>query len=124
MKHFFKGIGALALAVPMGALAQDVAPEPQLQQGEGPMPSEIVRFDVEARADYSYVGVDGHTSKSNSGFQGKYLTMRVDGTILPGLTYSWTQRFNKPQAFFEATAWMYLNYEIGRWGVRHRWLRV
>ena len=29
-----------------------------------------------------------------------------------------SQRFNKPQAFFEATAWMYLTYEIGRWGVQ------
>lgn len=118
MKHFLKGIGALALAIPAGAFAQEVAPEPRLQDGEGPMPSEIVRFDVEARVDYRYTGVDGHTDKKHSGFEGRYLSMRVDGTILPGLTYSWVQRFNKPQAFFEATAWMYLNYEIGRWGVQ------
>ena len=106
MKHFLKGIGALALAIPAGAFAQEVAPEPRLQDGEGPMPSEIVRFDVEARVDYRYTGVDGHTDKKHSGFEGRYLSMRVDGTILPGLTYSWVQRFNKPQAFFEATAWM------------------
>ena len=43
MKHFLKGIGALALAIPAGAFAQEVAPEPRLQDGEGPMPSEIVR---------------------------------------------------------------------------------
>ncbi len=51
------------------------------------------------RVDYRYTGVDGHTDKKHSGFEGRYLSMRVDGTIIPGLTYSWVQRFNQAAGF-------------------------
>ncbi|MDE5689299.1 MAG: OprO/OprP family phosphate-selective porin, partial [Duncaniella sp.] len=56
----------------------------------------------------------------NTGFEGKYINFRLDGNITDGLSYSWRQRLNKPHkdaSFFDATDWVYLNYDFGRWSV-------
>lgn len=80
--------------------------------------SEIVRLGLEARVDYQRDWLDGHTQKSNTGFEGKYIDIRLDGCIVPGLTYSWRHRFNKMSKdanFFDATDWLYVNYDYRRW---------
>lgn len=103
------GLSAFAL------YASDAAPASHSQDNSKPLESEILRLDVEARLDYQWVTNDGHTDDSRSGFEGKYLVMRIDGMIMPGLTYSWRQRFNKNTSLFEATDWVYLDYAVNRW---------
>lgn len=105
----------LAGLASMPTLAQEPASASRLQDDSTPVSNEILRMDVEARLDYQWRTVDGNTDDSQSGFDPKYLTMRIDGMILPGLTYSWRQRFNKSQSLFNSTDWVYLNYATGRW---------
>lgn len=79
---------------------------------------EILKLQIDARVDYQMNWTDWHTVKSNTGFEGKYLMIRLDGTIVPGLSYSWRQRLNKPHKdanFFDATDWVYLNYDLAGW---------
>lgn len=88
---------------------------PAPQDDSAPVTNEIVRLDAEMRLDYDYVSQDSHTYKPGTGFQGKYLMLRVDGMIVPGLTYSWRQRLNKTTADFNGTDWAYLNYAVNGW---------
>lgn len=79
---------------------------------------EIFRLDALARVDWQSNSLDGHTMDSETGFRGKYLMLRMDGQIAPGLTYSWRQRLNSSLAsseFFDATDWIYLNYAVKGW---------
>lgn len=102
MKKSLSAIAGLLLAVPTIA-AQD---------------SDIVNIGVDARVDFQHESTDGHTVNSNSGFEGKYIMLRVDGEIIPGLTYSWRQRFNKStfdSSFFDSTDWIYLDYAYRGW---------
>lgn len=72
----------------------------------------------DARVDFSQTWHDGDIDRANSGFTGKYLNLRLDGTLAPGLTYSWRQRFNKFSSdanFFDATDWIYLDYYYRNW---------
>lgn len=103
------------LALTAGLLPAGATEANRKQDTSLPVEDQIVRLDVDARADYQYTDRDGHADDSESGFRGKYLTLRMDGRILPGLTYSWRQRFNKNMADFNATDWLYLNFETGRW---------
>ncbi|MDE6264060.1 MAG: OprO/OprP family phosphate-selective porin [Paramuribaculum sp.] len=85
-----------------------------------PSDNELVNLQAEVRLDYQRDWQDGTDIKDNSGFEGKYINFRVDGTITDGLTYSWRQRLNKPHkdsSFFDATDWIYLNYELGKWSI-------
>lgn len=85
-----------------------------------PSNNEFVNLQAEVRLDYQRDWQDGANIKGNSGFEGKYLNFRVDGTITEGLTYSWRQRLNKPHkdaSFFDATDWIYLNYDLGKWSI-------
>lgn len=78
----------------------------------------LFRLDVTARVDWQLDRQDSHTIDSNSGFEGKYLMLRADGEIIPGLTYSWRQRLNKMHSdtnFFDATDWLYVNYAVRGW---------
>lgn len=96
-------------------IAEEAAPHHRSQDKSKPVTSEIARLDFEARIDFDGVNRDGHTDDANTGFKGKYLMFRLDGMIVPGLTYSWRQRFNKNMADFNATDWVYLNYAVDRW---------
>ncbi|MCM1319783.1 MAG: OprO/OprP family phosphate-selective porin [Muribaculaceae bacterium] len=76
--------------------------------------TDLLNIDVRARVDWQNVWYDGTTDDSNSGFEGKYLMLRLDGRIVDGLTYSWRQRFNKStfdSSFFDATDWLNVTYE-------------
>ena len=116
MKHALL-TAMLAAAVSPAAYAQNLDDEPESQRSSQ-LQSEILRLDVEARADWQLNSRDGHTDKGDSGFEGKYLIIRADGQIIDGLTYSWRQRLNKKHGdsnFFDATDWVYLNYKTGGW---------
>lgn len=79
---------------------------------------ELLRFNTEARIDFQWDDIDGHTDNSQTGFKARYLVFQADGRIVPGLTYSWRQRLNrahKDEGFFDATDWIYLNYDLKKW---------
>ncbi|MDE6337767.1 MAG: OprO/OprP family phosphate-selective porin [Muribaculaceae bacterium] len=89
-----------------------------LYADEAATDEKILNLRVEARLDMRGDWLDGHTVKDNTGFAGRYLNLRLDGNITPNLRYSWRQRFNKPPkdaSFFDATDWIYLNYNLGNW---------
>lgn len=89
-----------------------IAQEPS-EESTATTVTDLLDINVRARADWQNLWQDGHTDDSNSGFEGKYLMLRVDGRIVSGLTYSWRQRFNKTAfdgAFFDATDWLNITY--------------
>lgn len=80
----------------------------------------LLKLQIETRIDYQRHWLDGTTVKDNTGFEGKYLNIRADGNITDNLSYSWRQRLNKghdDRTFFDATDWVYLNYNIDRWSL-------
>lgn len=79
---------------------------------------DLVSLRTDVRIDWQHEWTDGKTSDSNSGFKGQYFIFRVDGEIIPGLTYSWRQRLNKPHkdaSFWDATDWINLDYAFDRY---------
>lgn len=108
MKHIAV---ALALLATSSAFAEPIASTPEPQ-------TELLNINIRARADWQGDWHGSAMDNANSGFEGKYLVMRLDGQILPGLTYSWRQRFNKSVIdghFFDATDWININYAIKGW---------
>ncbi len=78
----------------------------------------LFKLSTDVRIDWQLNRRDDATDDSNTGFRGKYIILRADGSIVKGLTYSWRQRFNKftaDQSFFDSTDWLYVNYAIDRW---------
>ncbi|NCE71914.1 porin [Odoribacter sp. Z80] len=81
---------------------------------------ELLTLRLEARLDYLRNRQDGKTIKDNTGFEGKFINIRADGKITDKLSYSWRQRFNKQHedgSFFDATDWIYIHYNIGKWAI-------
>lgn len=81
---------------------------------------DYVHLTTDVRIDWQNTWRDGKTESDNSGFEGRYFMFRVDGEIVPGLTYSWRQRLNKMHSdatFFDATDWVYLDYSWNRFNV-------
>ena len=81
--------------------------------------TELLNVDVKARADWQGLWDDGNTNDANTGFEGKYLMLKLDGEIVPGLKYAWRQRFNKSVVdgnFFDATDWINLTYSTHNFG--------
>lgn len=82
--------------------------------------NEIVNLRIETRLDYTQEYLQEEKVNGNSGFKGKYLNIRMDGTVAEGLTYSYRQRLNKPNkdaSFFDATDWITVTYEKNNWGI-------
>ena len=78
----------------------------------------LLNLRIETRVDWEGAWLDGDVEKDNTGFAGKYLNLRLDGNLTDNLSYSWRQRFNKPHkdaSFFDATDWIYLNYNLDNW---------
>jgi len=78
----------------------------------------LLNLSAQARFDYQHTTYDGETSNPNSGFEGQYLLLRLDGTIAKGLTYSWRHRLNRPISdshFFDGADWLFLRYDYDRW---------
>lgn len=83
--------------------------------------SELVKAVVETRMDHQSVYVDGMENRGASGFKGKYLFLKVNGEIAPGVTYAWRQHFNKPGgniSKFSTADWLYVNYKIGKFDIQ------
>lgn len=110
------GIVAAALLPTMvPAMAQ--AQSGQLSDSARVVTHDYAHLTTDVRVDWQNTWRDGHTENDNSGFEGKYFIFRVDGEIVPGLTYSWRQRLNKMHGdatFFDATDWIYLDYAMER----------
>jgi len=78
----------------------------------------LFKLGVDVRADWQLLRHGVHTDNGDTGFEGKFLMVRIDGSIVKGLTYSWRQRLNRISSdynFFDHTDWLYINYQIGRW---------
>lgn len=73
--------------------------------------AQLNRLDVEVRGDWQYENQAG-----NSGFEGKFLNLRMDGSIAQNLSYSIRYRAHKVQTNpFAATDWATLNYSTDNW---------
>lgn len=82
--------------------------------------NEILNLRMEVRADYMQEYQHADKIDPNSGFMGKYLNIRMDGTIAEGLSYSYRQRLNRPNknaSFFDSTDWITMTYSFGNWGL-------
>ncbi len=82
--------------------------------------NELLNIGIETRFDYMQEYRHGAKINDASGFKGKYLNIRMDGTIGAGFSYSYRQRLNKPNSdisFFEATDWMHLTYTHSNWSI-------
>ncbi len=78
--------------------------------------AQITRLDVEVRGDWQKEILDGVNLPANSGFSGKFLNLRLDGSLSENLTYSIRYRANKVQGSpFAATDWATLNYNTDNW---------
>lgn len=105
MRNFFLALCAVSI---LSAHAQE------------PSTETLFKFQAETRLDYQRDWTDGTVVKDNSGFEGKYLNFRVDGNLSDAVSYSWRQRLNKTHkdaTFFDATDWIYVNYNFGRWSL-------
>lgn len=76
---------------------------------------------AETRMGYNREAIDGETLSDATGIKGDYLNLKVNGTINSSFSYSWRQRFNKKvssSSFFDATDWIYLNYQANKhWSI-------
>lgn len=80
----------------------------------------LLAFNVEARLDGQYVSDSGKTNHSQTGFMGKYIALKAQGTITDGLSYTWRQRFSrtpKDNTFWDQTDILALNYQTGKFDV-------
>lgn len=74
----------------------------------------IKHLELQARGDYQREYIDGKAIRDNSGFKGKYFNFIISGEITEGLSYYYRQRLNRissSSTFFDATDWLYLNYD-------------
>ena len=78
--------------------------------------AQLSRLDVEVRGDWQYENLDGNNLAGQSGFEGKFLNFRMDGSLSENLSYSIRYRAHKVQSNpFAATDWATLNYSTDKW---------
>ncbi|APW32574.1 porin [Prevotella intermedia ATCC 25611 = DSM 20706] len=73
-----------------------------------------VNLQVEARADYQRINIDGKKIKEGSGFKGNVVNIILKGDISPKFSYAFRNRLNginKDYNFFNSTDWLYLKYK-------------
>ena len=73
-----------------------------------------VSLQVEARADYQRINIDGKKIKEGSGFKGNVVNIILKGDISPKFSYAFRNRLNginKDYNFFNSTDWLYLKYK-------------
>ena len=79
---------------------------------------EKVNLRLEARGDLQYENVEGHTIDGTTGFRGKQLNLRLNGSINDSWSYAYRQRMGKPNvndSYFEAVDHINLTYTTGAW---------
>lgn len=83
--------------------------------------SDPINIRAEVRLDWQDDRVDGQQNVANSGFKGRYINLMIDGRISEKFNYSYRQRLNrahKDEGFFDATDWIWLNYQPTKnWGI-------
>lgn len=87
------------------------------ESGEG---ESLLAFDVEARLDAQIVSDKGKINDSQTGFMGKYIAVKAEGTIATGFSYVWRQRFSrtpKDHTFWDQTDLLELTYTAGKFDV-------
>ncbi len=80
----------------------------------------LIAFNLEARLDVQYVEDEGKTRQSQTGFMGKYIALKAQGTLAKGLSYTWRQRFSrtpKDHTFWDQTDILELAYQTGKFDV-------
>ncbi|WP_061868229.1 porin [Prevotella intermedia] len=73
-----------------------------------------VSLQVEARADYQRINIDGKQIKEGSGFKGNVVNIILKGDLSPKFSYAFRNRLNginKDYNFFNSTDWLYLKYK-------------
>lgn len=116
MRHIsFRRVATCAVA----ALAFVASVFPAQAQDEVPEQS-LFKLNVGTRFDWQLDRQSGHTNNDFTGFRVKYLLFRVDGSIIPGLDYSWRQRLSQELwngNMFDATDWIYLRWQYKRFSI-------
>ena len=72
----------------------------------------------EVRGDFYKSYINGNTNNAASGFRGKVINLKLEGTLTEKISYTFRHRLNKPQNFaslFDATDFLYLSYETDNW---------
>ncbi len=108
--HYMKKTFTKILCVAVAALSLTSA---AAQQGYEKS-NEIFRLGVESRFDYLNDAIDGVQNYGTTGFNVRYFNLRMDGQIAPKFTYSWRQRFSRPNtdgSFVNNTDWLNLTYK-------------
>lgn len=107
---------ALAFALAAAAIS-GMAQQKEDTQWDDPE-DHLLTLNTEARMDWQQVSTDSHSDPSKSGFIGKYIAFKAQGTIMPGLSYTWRQRFSRPLkdgSFWDQTDILDLSYRTGKW---------
>lgn len=76
-----------------------------------------INVDGEFRTSFYNDRVGDEIRHDHSGFKGDYLNLSVSGNINSKFSYAWRQRLNKKienNQYFDATDWVYLNYEADK----------
>lgn len=77
-----------------------------------------VNLRMEARGDFQYENIAGHTIDGNSGFRGKQFNLRLNGNITEAWSYAYRQRMGKlngDASYFDAVDHINLTYTTGAW---------
>lgn len=80
----------------------------------------LLGLNVEARLDYQYVSEQKKMDRSQTGFMGKYIAFKAQGTLTKGLSYTWRQRFSrtpKDNSFWDQTDILDLTYHTGKFDI-------
>lgn len=86
-------------------------------EGDG---ENLLNFSVDARLDAQYVEDAGKTRQSQTGFMGKYIAIKAEGTLVDGLSYMWRQRFSrtpKDHTFWDQTDILDIKYQTGKFDI-------
>lgn len=78
----------------------------------------LLSLGLEVRGDYQREYVEDELAYDATGFKGKYINLRADGSIGGGFSYSYCQSLNKTSddaTFFDATDWLYVAYKKNNW---------
>lgn len=78
----------------------------------------LLTLRLEARGDYQREYIEEDMNAAATGFKGKFLNLRLDGSIGENFFYSYRQRLNKAHkdaSFFDATDWLTLTYKKNNW---------
>lgn len=76
----------------------------------------IDQLAIETRMAWNGQWTEGNMQHDESGFRGQFINLRLDATIINGLSVSYRQRLNKQtdRTFWDATDWLKLDWQATR----------